>query len=69
MDKELLNTINNNDFIRYFLKIFTKLTDSKMYGSLEIYFENGRPTQITQRLINKFSDNDKKDKKSSKREA
>lgn len=69
MDKELLNTINNNDFIRYFLKIFTKLTDSKMYGSLEIYFENGRPTQITQRLINKFSDNDKKDKKSSKKEA
>lgn len=69
MDKDLINTINNNNFIRYFLKIFTKLTDSKMYGSLEIYFENGRPTQITQRLINKFSDNDKKDKKAPKRES
>lgn len=27
---------------------------SKTYGSLEIFFENGKITQITQRIINKI---------------
>lgn len=35
--------------------ILNKAADNKMYGSVEIYFEDGTITQITQRIINKVS--------------
>lgn len=41
-------------------KILNKAADNKMYGSVEIYFENGAITQITQRIINKVKKIDKK---------
>lgn len=36
-------------------KLLAKIMDNKIYGSLEIYFENGKITQITQRIINKIN--------------
>ncbi len=35
------------------LDIFKKIRDGKIYGSVEIYFEEGEATQITQRIIKK----------------
>ena len=35
------------------LKILSKANENKIYGSVEIFFESGRVTQITQRIINK----------------
>ena len=37
------------------LKIISRAVDGRIYGSVEIYFENGRITQITQRIINKVN--------------
>lgn len=36
------------------IQILTKATDGKIYGSVEIYFEQGQITQITQRIISKI---------------
>ncbi len=36
------------------LKIITKSVENKIYGSVEIYFEEGKITQVTQRIINKM---------------
>lgn len=44
--------------------ILTKIMKDKIYGSVEIYFEAGHMTQITQRIINKI--NHKKDQISKK---
>lgn len=35
------------------IQILTKASEGKIYGSVEIYFEQGQITQITQRIINK----------------
>lgn len=35
-------------------KFIAKAMEKKIYGSIEIYFEEGRVTQITQRIINKI---------------
>jgi len=35
------------------LNIISKAMDSKMYGSVEVYLENGQITQISQRIIKK----------------
>lgn len=35
-------------------KILKRAIKNKVYGSLEIYLENGKITQITQRIINKI---------------
>lgn len=40
-------------FSKDFLKIIAKAVENKIYGSVEIYFEAGSVTQITQRIINK----------------
>lgn len=36
--------------------IINKVAKDKIYGSVEVYFEAGQITQITQRIINKVSD-------------
>lgn len=35
--------------------ILSKAVDNKIYGSVEIYFEDGEITQITQRIIKKVN--------------
>lgn len=35
------------------IAIINKIRDHKIYGSVEIYFEEGEVTQITQRIISK----------------
>lgn len=42
------------NFTNYIAKIFSKAINNKIYGSIEIYFEEGRVTQVTQRIINKI---------------
>lgn len=46
-------TNGGNQYSRELLKIISKAVDRRIYGSVEIYFEDGRITQITQRIINK----------------
>lgn len=41
-------------FSQDLLKIVSKAVNNKIYGSVEIYFEAGSITQITQRIINKI---------------
>lgn len=36
------------------LNIINKAMDSNMYGSVEVYLEDGQITQITQRIIKKI---------------
>jgi hypothetical protein len=43
------NTMNKD-----LVKIISQAHDKKIYGSVEVYFENGQITQITQRIINKM---------------
>jgi len=60
--------MDNNRLINGLLKILSKAMAKKMYGSIELYFEAGKITQVTQRIINKVyhkSENGK-DKHSSK---
>ena len=45
------------------IKILNKASDNKIYGSVEIYFEGGTITQITQRIINKIAHSQKTHKK------
>ncbi len=42
------------------LKLVNKAMDKKIYGSVEIYFEAGKITQVTQRIINKIAPKTKK---------
>lgn len=35
------------------VEIFKKIREGRIYGSVEIYFEEGEATQITQRIIKK----------------
>ncbi|MBI2022738.1 hypothetical protein HYS97_02735 [Candidatus Daviesbacteria bacterium] len=37
------------------VEILSKASQNKIYGSVEVYFEAGSITQITQRIINKVS--------------
>ena len=46
-------TNGESKFSKQFLKIISKSVERRIYGSVEIYFENGQITQITQRIINK----------------
>jgi hypothetical protein len=40
--------------------ILNKIKSNKVYGSVEIFFEDGEITQITQRIINKVKKNNVK---------
>ena len=44
------------------IDIINKIREHKIYGSVEIYFEAGEVTQITQRIINKVKKVDVKKK-------
>ncbi len=52
---------------KHLLRILTDAVKNKIYGSVEIYFEEGRMTQITQRVINKISAKPKEKKLSKDR--
>lgn len=40
--------------------IINNAVGSRIYGSVEIYFEDGKVTQVTQRIIRKISHKDEK---------
>lgn len=44
----------NNNFSDDLIKILTKSIENKIYGSVEVYFEEGKITQVTQRIISKI---------------
>ena len=52
-----MNMDNNGreKFSKNLLRILDKAVDKKIYGSVEIYFEAGKITQVTQRIINKVT--------------
>lgn len=45
----------NKPFSSDLIKLITKWVENKLYGSIEIYFEKGRVTQFTQRIIKKMN--------------
>lgn len=47
-------------FSQELIKIFSKAADNKIYGSVEVFFEAGSITQITQRIISKLVKHEKK---------
>lgn len=47
--------MKNENTKKDLLRILTDAVKNKIYGSVEIYFEEGRMTQITQRIINKIA--------------
>ncbi len=51
--------MNDNKFSKELLEILLKAVDRKIYGSVEIYFEDGKVTQITQRIISKVARKEK----------
>jgi hypothetical protein len=46
---------SENLFSQELFKILSKASKNKIYGSVEVFFEAGNITQITQRIINKLS--------------
>lgn len=57
---------SNDTFIKYISKVFSSLMEQQIYGSVEIYFEDGRPTQVTHRVINKLGNKNKQNNKTIK---
>lgn len=45
----------NKNISQDLVRILGKAVENKMYGSVEIFFEAGSVTQITQRIINKIN--------------
>ena len=45
--------MDEKSFVRDLIKILSHDVGSRIYGSIEIFFEEGRITQITQRIISK----------------
>lgn len=54
---------NNDTFIKYISKVFSNLMEQQIYGSVEIYFEDGKPTQVTHRVINKLGNKNNQNSK------
>lgn len=52
-------TKSNGILPERFYTIISKAMEDKSYGSIEIYLENGKVTQITQRIINKIDTKEK----------
>jgi hypothetical protein len=46
--------MKNSDLSEQFLTLLKRISEKKIYGSVEIYFEEGKVTQITQRIIKKI---------------
>ena len=40
-------------FPKELLKIIAKAVETQIYGSIEFHFQEGKVTQVTQRIINK----------------
>ncbi len=51
---------NQKNVSNKLLKLLDKLMQNKIYGSIEVYFEAGEITQVTQRIINKIGRGNKK---------
>jgi hypothetical protein len=47
--------VKKNELPKTFYEIISKAITKKSYGSIEIYLEAGKVTQITERVINKIS--------------
>lgn len=62
--------MSNGDlqFSKDLIKILIKAAENKTYGSVEVYFEAGKITQITQRIINKVNNINSKQRPQSKAE-
>lgn len=45
-------------FYKDLVKILTQVVENNIYGSVEIFFEKGKVTQITQRIIKKVHHHD-----------
>lgn len=58
--------MNKKNFAQELFKYIQKAVDGKIYGSIEIYFEEGNITQITQRIINKVTASSKQKAKAKK---
>ena len=52
--------LTDKDFSKDLLKIISQAVEKKIYGSIEVYFEAGNVTQITQRIINKIRNQSEK---------
>lgn len=50
--------MNNNNLTDQFLNLLKRISEKKVYGSIEIFFEEGKVTQITQRVIKKINRKD-----------
>lgn len=46
---------NNKNFSQDLLSTLSKAVEDRIYGSVEVYFEDGKITQITQRTIKKLT--------------
>lgn len=46
--------MNKSPFSAELVEILSKAVSNKIYGSVEVYFENGTITQVTQRIIKKI---------------
>lgn len=51
--------MNKSPFATELVEILSKAVNNKMYGSVEVYFENGLITQVTQRIIKKIKSREK----------
>lgn len=45
---------DSRNFLKNLISLFKKAIENKTYGSIEIFFEAGKITQITERIINKI---------------
>ena len=50
--------MNSNNLTDQFLSLLKRISEKKVYGSVEIFFEEGKVTQITQRVIKKINRKD-----------
>ena len=47
--------MDNKNIAKNLIDILSKAMDNKIYGSIEVYLEEGAITQISQRIIQKVS--------------
>jgi len=52
--------MSKSPFADELVEILSKAVSNKIYGSVEVYFENGSITQVTQRIIKKLNGKQKK---------
>ena len=47
--------MDNKNLAKDLIELLSKAMDNKIYGSIEVYLEEGTITQISQRIIQKVS--------------